>query len=189
MLLHVRKLCAPYLPLISGPPTLVKQDVKVSSPLAMRERESALAVAAGRTNLSELARVNSENEARPGTRENDGKKPPDPHPITRCDAESAQADSPHARGPSTNLSGLSGLRSEFHARHELQKTVCARQKEMQASAINGEWLLDGAFKASHESILLEVGLFSFGRLRLMRLWPVQAPTASVQPLICQLSRS
>ena len=76
MLLHVRKLCAPYLPLISGPPTLVKQDVKVSSPLAMRERESALAVAAGRTNLSELARVNSENEARPGTRENDGKKPP-----------------------------------------------------------------------------------------------------------------
>ena len=44
--------------------------------LAMRERESALAVAAGRTNLSELARVNSENEARPGTRENDGKKLP-----------------------------------------------------------------------------------------------------------------
>ena len=87
------------------------------------------------------------------------KSPPDPHPITRCDAESAQADSPHARGPSTNLSGLSGLRSEFHAHHELQKTVCARQKEMQASAINGEWLLDGAFKASHESILLEVGLF------------------------------
>ena len=42
----------------------------------MRERESALAVAAGRTNLSELARVNSENEARSGTRENDGKKPP-----------------------------------------------------------------------------------------------------------------
>ena len=62
--------------LISGPPTLVKQDVKVSSPLAIRERESALAVAAGRTNLSELARVNSENEARSGTRENDGKKPP-----------------------------------------------------------------------------------------------------------------
>jgi len=62
--------------LISGPPTLVKQDVKVSSPQAMRERECALAVAAGRTYLSELARVNSENEARPGTRENDGKKPP-----------------------------------------------------------------------------------------------------------------
>ena len=50
-------------------------------------------------------------------------------------------------------------------------------------------MVDGAFKASHESILLEVGLFSFGRLRLMRLWPVQAPTASVPPLICQLSRS
>ena len=76
MLLHDRKLCAPYLPLISGPPTLVKQDVKVSSPLAMRERECALAVAAGRTYLSELARVNSENEARPGTQENDGKKRP-----------------------------------------------------------------------------------------------------------------
>ena len=76
MLLHVRKLCAPYLPLISGPPTLVKQDVKVSSPQAMRERECALAVAAGRTYLSELARVNSENEARPGTQENDGKKRP-----------------------------------------------------------------------------------------------------------------
>ncbi len=110
--------------LISGPPTLVKQDVKVSLPQAMRERESALAVAAGRTNLSELARVNSENEARPGTQENDGKSSPlIPHPITRCDAESAQADSPHARGPSTNLSGLSGLRSEFHAHYELQKTV------------------------------------------------------------------
>ena len=189
MLLHVRKLCAPYLPLISGPPTLVKQDVKVSSPLAMRERESALAVAAGRTNLSELARVNSENEARPGTRENDGKKPPLIRILYRGHAESDQADSIQARGPSTNLSGLSGLRSEFHARHELQKTVCARQKEMQASAINGEWLLDGAFKASHESILLEVGLFSFGRLRLMRLWLVQAPTASVPPSICQLSRS
>ena len=53
---------------ISGPPTFVKQDVKVSSPQAMRERECVLAVAAGRTNLSELARVNSENEARPGTR-------------------------------------------------------------------------------------------------------------------------
>ena len=64
------------LPLISGPPTLVKQDVKVSSPQAMRERECALAVAAGRTYLSELARVNSENEARPGTQENDGKKRP-----------------------------------------------------------------------------------------------------------------
>ena len=68
MLLHVRKLCAPYLPLISGPPTLVKQDVKYFPPQAVRERESALAVAAGRTNLSELARVNSGNEARPGTR-------------------------------------------------------------------------------------------------------------------------
>ena len=63
-------------PFISGPPTLVKQDVKVSSPQAMRERECALAVAAGRTYLSELARVNSENEARPGTQENDGKKRP-----------------------------------------------------------------------------------------------------------------
>ena len=36
---------------------------------------------------------------------------------------------------------------------------------MQASAITLEWLFDGAFKASHESILLEVGLFSFGRLK------------------------
>ena len=54
--------------LISGPPTLVKQDVKYFPPQAVRERESALAVAAGRTNLSELARVNSGNEARPGTR-------------------------------------------------------------------------------------------------------------------------
>ena len=34
---------------ISGPPTLVKQDVKVSSPKALRERECALAVVAGRT--------------------------------------------------------------------------------------------------------------------------------------------
>ena len=42
----------------------------------MRARECAPAVAAGRTNLSELARVNSENEARPGTRENEGKKLP-----------------------------------------------------------------------------------------------------------------
>ena len=41
-------------------------------------------------------------------------------------AESAQADSPHARGPSTNLSGLSGLHSEFHARDELQEAVSAR---------------------------------------------------------------
>ena len=55
-------------PKISGPPTLVKQDVKYFPPQAVRERESALAVAAGRTNLSELARVNSGNEARPGTR-------------------------------------------------------------------------------------------------------------------------
>ena len=55
-------------PHISGPPTLVKQDVKYFPPQAVRERESALAVAAGRTNLSELARVNSGNEARPGTR-------------------------------------------------------------------------------------------------------------------------
>lgn len=55
-------------PDISGPPTLVKQDVKYFPPQAVRERESALAVAAGRTNLSELARVNSGNEARPGTR-------------------------------------------------------------------------------------------------------------------------
>ena len=54
--------------IISGPPTLVKQDVKYFPPQAVRERESALAVAAGRTNLSELARVNSGNEARPGTR-------------------------------------------------------------------------------------------------------------------------
>ena len=57
------------------------------------------------------------------------------------------------------------------------------------SAISFEWLFDGAFKASHESILLEVGLFSFRRRRLMRLWLVQAPTASEPPLICQLSRS
>ena len=49
-------------------PHLVKQDVKYFPPQAVRERESALAVAAGRTNLSELARVNSGNEARPGTR-------------------------------------------------------------------------------------------------------------------------
>ena len=42
---------------ISGPPTLVKQDVKVSSSKAIRERGCALAVAAGRTNLSELARL------------------------------------------------------------------------------------------------------------------------------------
>ena len=54
--------------LISGPPILVKQDVKYFPPQAVRERESSLAVAAVRTNLSELARVNSENEARPGTR-------------------------------------------------------------------------------------------------------------------------
>lgn len=53
---------------ISGPPILVKQDVKYFPPQAVRERESSLAVAAVRTNLSELARVNSENEARPGTR-------------------------------------------------------------------------------------------------------------------------
>ena len=137
--------------LISGPPTLVKQDVKVSLPQAMRERESALAVAAGRTNLSELARVNSENEARPGTQENDGKSSPlIPHPITRCDAESAQADSPHARGSSTNLSGLSGFQSEFHVQHELQETVSATQNQIQVSAINQEWLFDGAVKASHE---------------------------------------
>ena len=38
--------------LISGPPTLVKQDVKVSSPKALRERECAPAVAAGRTKVS-----------------------------------------------------------------------------------------------------------------------------------------
>ena len=38
--------------LISGPPTLVKQDVKVFSPKALRERECALAVAAGRTKVS-----------------------------------------------------------------------------------------------------------------------------------------
>ena len=38
--------------LISEPPTLVKQDVKVSSPKALRERECALAVAAGRTKVS-----------------------------------------------------------------------------------------------------------------------------------------
>ena len=37
---------------ISGPPTLVKQDVKVSSPKALRERECALAVAVGRTKVS-----------------------------------------------------------------------------------------------------------------------------------------
>lgn len=37
---------------ISGPPTLVKQDVKVFSPKALRERECALAVAAGRTKVS-----------------------------------------------------------------------------------------------------------------------------------------
>lgn len=53
---------------ISGPPILVKQDVKYFPPQAVRERESSLAVAAVRTNLSELARVNSENEVRPGTR-------------------------------------------------------------------------------------------------------------------------
>ena len=44
---------ARFLPMtISGPPTLVKQDVKVSSPKALRERECALAVAAGRTKVS-----------------------------------------------------------------------------------------------------------------------------------------
>ena len=37
---------------------------------------------------------------------------------------------------------------------------------MQVFAIRWEWLFDGAFKASHESILLEVGLFSLGRLNL-----------------------
>ena len=41
---------ARFLPMtISGPPTLVKQEVKVSSPKALRERECALAVVAGRT--------------------------------------------------------------------------------------------------------------------------------------------
>ena len=68
--------CQAWVQSISGPPILVKQDVKYFPPQAVRERESSLAVAAVRTNLSELARVNSENEARPGTRENDGKKPP-----------------------------------------------------------------------------------------------------------------
>ena len=44
---------AQFLPMtISGPPTLVKQDVKVFSPKALRERECALAVAVGRTKVS-----------------------------------------------------------------------------------------------------------------------------------------
>ena len=78
-------------------------------------------------------------------------------------AESDQADSFHARGPSTNLSGLSGFRSELHARHELQEAVSARKKSNTSTStvISQEWLFDGAFEASHESILLEVGLFSF----------------------------
>lgn len=37
---------------------------------------------------------------------------------------------------------------------------------MQVSAIEIVCLFDGAVKASHESILLEVGLFSLGRLSL-----------------------
>ena len=99
--------CQAWVQSISGPPILVKQDVKYFPPQAVRERESSLAVAAVRTNLSELARVNSENEA-------------------RGHAESDQADSLHARGPSTNLSGLSGFHSEFHAQYELQEAVSAR---------------------------------------------------------------
>ena len=81
----------------------------------------------------------------------------------RGHAESDQADSLHARGPSTNLSGLSGFRSELHARHELQEAVSARKKSNTSTStvISQEWLFDGAFEASHESILLEVGLFSF----------------------------
>ena len=59
----------------SGPPTLVKQDVKYFSPQEVRERECALAVAGGRTNLSELARLNSENEA-PLEREKTTEKSP-----------------------------------------------------------------------------------------------------------------
>lgn len=80
----------------------------------------------------------------------------------RGHAESDQADSLHARGPSTNLSGLSGFRSELHARHELQEAVSARKRQIQVQVLfRLEWLFDGAFEASHESILLEVGLFSF----------------------------
>ena len=40
-----------------------------------------------------------------------------------------------------------------------------------------------------KTILLEVGLFALGRLRLMRFWLVQAPTASKPPSICQLFQS
>ena len=76
---------------ISGPPTLVKQDVKVSSPKAMRERECSLAVAEGRTNLSELARLNSENEARLERGKTTAKSLPDPHPFPRsCGVRSSR---------------------------------------------------------------------------------------------------
>ena len=77
--------------IISGPPTLVKQDVKVSSPKAMRERECSLAVAEGRTNLSELARLNSENEARLERGKTTAKSLPDPHPFPRsCGVRSSR---------------------------------------------------------------------------------------------------
>ena len=76
----------------------------------------------------------------------------------RGHAESDQADSLHARGPSTNLSGLSGFRSELHARHELQEAVSARKKANTSTStstvIRLEWLFDGAFEASHESSCL-----------------------------------
>ena len=77
--------------LISGPPTLVKQDVTVSSPKAMWERECSLAVAEGRTNLSELARLNSENEARLERGKTTAKSLPDPHPFPRsCGVRSSR---------------------------------------------------------------------------------------------------
>ena len=47
---------------ISGPPTLVKQDVKVFSPKALRERECALAVAADRTKVSHSSFAVSEKQ-------------------------------------------------------------------------------------------------------------------------------
>ena len=57
----------------------------------MRERECSLAVAEGRTNLSELARLNSENEARLERGKTTAKSLPDPHPFPRlCGVRSSR---------------------------------------------------------------------------------------------------
>ena len=83
--------CQAWVQSISGPPILVKQDVKYFPPQAVRERESSLAVAAVRTNLSELARVNSENEARLERGKTTAKSLPDPHPFPRsCGVRSSR---------------------------------------------------------------------------------------------------